>query len=341
MHHSPVPSPPGLTRTQKAAIVVHLLLTEGADPGVSELPPDAQKRLVNALASLRFVDRETLAEIIAEFTRELDVSGLRLPGKMPEILSLLDGAISAEVLAEMAAGLGDAPVAGLGSAAWDAMSRMPGDQLSVFLTSETPEIAAILLSKLPPARAASLLAELEPGRAADIAAAFAGTESVSPEAIARIGMSLGTGAGAAPSKGFDTPPVERVGAILNAATSGARGDILASLDASAPDFAARVRGAVFSWENIPERIDPSDMPAVLREVDSKTIVAALAQAPEGDVSTYILTAISPRLADQYRLEIEDRGKVDASESEEAQATIAAAVRTMEASGKLSFKSPEE
>ena len=80
---------------------------------------------------------------------------------------------------------------------------------------------------------------------------------------------------------------------------------------------------------------------VLREVDSKTIVAALAQAPEGDVSTYILTAISPRLADQYRLEIEDRGKVDASESEEAQAIIAAAVRTMEASGKLSFKSPEE
>lgn len=329
-----------LTRTQKAAVVVHLLLSEGADPGISELPEDAQRRLVAALVSLRFVDRGTLSDVIAEFAGALDADGLRLPSSMVEVLTLLDGRISPDLLSEFSA---EAPegIGGLGTGAWTALGAMPPEQLMPILDSETPEVCAILLSKLSPKRAADLLAQMEPGRAATVTAAFAGTEQVPPDVISRIGMSLGRAAASRPVKGFDTPPVDRVGAILNAATSGDRANLLESLENSSPDFAARVRGAVFSWENISERVDARDLPRVLREVENDDVVTALASDVDGPVATFVLGAISARLADQIRSEIEDRGEIPLIESEEAQAKIAAAIRDLEAEGAISFTSPDE
>lgn len=334
-------SPHTLTRTQKAAVVVHLLLSEGADPGIADLPEDIQRRLVKALASLKFVDQTTLAEVVMEFTGELDASGLRLPGALPDALELLDGKISAELLSEFSADMPEGANGNLGAGAWGALNDTPPEDLLPLLDSETPEVCAILLSKLPPTRAANILALMEESRAADITAAFAGTEMVPPDVVARIGMSLGRAVAAKPQSGFELTPVARVGAILNSATSGQRDTLMASLDEAAPDFAARVRGAVFSWENIAERINPSDLPRILREVDGAQVITALSGDVDGPVGKFILGSISGRLADQYRNEIEDMGAVKADEIEEAQGSIAAAIRELEGKGEISFVAPED
>ena len=330
-----------LTPSQKAAVIVHLLLSEGADPGVTDLPPALQRRLARALGGLKSVDRGTVAEIVAEFAGQLDGAGLRLPGHLAGALAALDGRIAPEVMAELSAELADGPTDGVGGASWDALGALPPEALRAMLDAETPEVGAVLLSKLPAARAAGVLAQLDRERAAALTAAFAGTETVPPATVARIGLSLGGAVAATPPQAFATDAVARVGAILNAATSGARNAMLDDLDFAAPDFAARVRRAVFSWENIPDRLDPRDVPRVLRAVDNAAVLAAIGLDQEGPVTTFLLGAISPRLAEQMRGELEEVGRPKPDAAEAAQQAIASAVRAMAEKGDITLNAPEE
>ena len=331
-----------LTQGQKAAVIIRLLVNGGADPGIRDLPKEQQRRLVSEMASLRFVDRQTLAETVAEFASELDGIGLHFPRDIDRILATLDGRLSLDVVEALIAETG-ASQRGLGSAAWEVVSALENDVLSDLMAGETPEVCAILLSKLPPTKAALLIGNLQPERADAIAAAFGRTEDVTPEAVSRIGSALGRQSDLRQTPAFDSAAVVRVADILNAATGSVRNALLARLDETDPDFATRVRAAVFSFENIPERLDRRDVPRVLRGVENTVVVTAIAGATEDQkpVCEFILSAISSRLADQLREDANDMGKVTLDQAEEAMGQIVAEIRRMEEAGELSLVSPEQ
>jgi hypothetical protein len=68
-----------LNRKAKAAIVVRLLLNNGADIPLEELPEDSQATLPQQMGNMRVVDRDTLAFVITEFTDELEGISLSFP----------------------------------------------------------------------------------------------------------------------------------------------------------------------------------------------------------------------------------------------------------------------
>lgn len=229
----PTPGRP-LTQGQKAAVIIRLLVNGGADPGISKLPKDQQRRLVREMASLRFVDRRTLAETVAEFASELDGIGLHFPREVDSILATLDGRLSLDVVEAILAEAGG-DVSGLGEAAWAGIASLEDPVIEELMAGETSEICAILLSKLPASKAAALIGRLQPERADEIAVAFGKTEDVTPEAVSRIGNALGRQSDARALAAFDSDSVVRVGNILNAATSAVRTSILDRLDATDPD----------------------------------------------------------------------------------------------------------
>ena len=340
---SPLPAPGGarlrLNRRQKAAIVIHLLVSGGADPGVRDLPADVQRSLVREMAALRFVDHATLAAVVAEFASELDNIGLHFPRDPGRILAALDGRLSLEVIESLTAEFGDDIEAG--DAPWQQVAELDGEALLNLIGDETDEVAAILLSKIPPDRAAELVSKMPEERAHGIAAAFARTEDVGPAAVSRIGLALGRATDAQPRTAFPDDPVSRVGDILNRSTGAVRRGILDSLDASDSEFAARVRAAVFSFENIPDRIDPRDLPKVLKGVDNPTLVTALGgmQSEMGEVVDFILGSISKRLAEQIREEISEAGTIGLEAGEEAAGAIVASIRNLEESGEITLVTP--
>ena len=334
------PSDGPLTRRQKAAVVIHLLVSGGADPGLRDLPPDQQRQLVDDMARLRFIDRGTLADIIAEFSAELDSIGLHFPRDRAKVLALLESQLSLDVVDAMTNELGNAALPGSGP--WTKISELDAAGLKTMIDGESDEVCAVLLSKLPATRAAELMQLLPPERADRIAAAFAKTEDVTPTAVAQIGIALGRERASRKPVAFATDGVQRVGNILNAATSGVRRAILASLEATHPDFAARVRFAVFSFENIADRISPRDLPKVLRGLDGSVIVTALAGAADdmAEVVDFILGSISKRMADQFREEIGERDPPTPEETELAMSEIVAMIRKMEDDGELTLNAPE-
>ena len=77
-----------LTNAEKAAVIVRLLISEGAAPRLTGLSPRQQERLVERMASLAPVDRRTLAAVAQEFAQRLDNLGLTFPGNMAGALEM-------------------------------------------------------------------------------------------------------------------------------------------------------------------------------------------------------------------------------------------------------------
>ncbi|MEP2641507.1 FliG C-terminal domain-containing protein [Roseobacter sp.] len=327
------PPPAKLSRKAKAAIVVRLLLNEGADIPLEDLPEDLQAQLTKQMGSMRLVDRGTLASVVSEFADELDSIGLSFPGGIAGALDSLDGRISKQTAARLRK---EAGVRQYGDP-WARLRDMSTDKLLPVLENESIEVAAVLLSKIDVPRAAELLGQLPGPKARRITYAVSQTSAVTPDAVDRIGLSLMTQLDAKPLSAFDTGPVERVGAILNSAQTVTRDDVLEGLDEADAGFADLVRKAIFTFGNIPKRIASRDIPRVVRELEQEILVTALAGAEAAgmkDSAEFILENMSGRMADQLREEIGDREKVKQAECEEAMAEIVAKIREMESSGEL-------
>ena len=119
--------------------------------------------------------------------------------------------------------------------------------------------------------------------------------------------------------------------------------MLTGLDETDASFAGQVRKAIFTFTHIPERIDPRDIPKIVRGVDQPILVTALAAAKGADAATvdFILANISQRLAGSLRDEIEAAGTVKDKDGEAAQGAVVMAIRTLEAAGDLALVTGEE
>ena len=335
---APVPAvgsgmPMNLSRSAKAAIVVRLLVNEGADIPLEELPEELQAKLTHQMGSMRTVDRSTLSSVVEEFTQQVESIGLSFKGGIAGAIEALDGKISKQTADRLRK---EAGVRKYGDP-WARLRQLGTEKLLPVLETESTEVAAVLLSKLDVKRAAELLGQLPGPEARRITYAVSQTSAVTPEAVDRIGLSLAAQLDAEPISAFDSGPVERVGAILNSTTTTTRDDVLEGLDETDAGFAELVRRAIFTFANIPQRIAARDIPRVVRGLDQEVLLTALAGAEDAGMkpsADFILENMSGRMADQLREEMQDRGKVKATEMEEAATQIVQVIRDMEASGDL-------
>jgi len=332
---------PALSGRQKAAIIVRLLLADGAQLPLSALPEHLQAALTEQMGSMRLVDRETMIAVIDEFYHELDSVGLSFPGGIDGAISMLDGHISttaASRLRRLASASGKADP-------WERVAAQDPDRLLPVLQDESAEVGAVMLSKLSVARAAALLERLPGERARRLAQAMSRTSRVDPETVRRIGLALAAQLESQPPRAFETGPVERVGAILNSAPAVTRDSVLDGLTQSDPAFAEEVRRAIFTFAHIPARVPARAVAVVLRAVAQDVLIAALSGAsasggPEAASAEFLLANISQRMADSLREAMGENGPVAPRAGEEAMAAVVAAIRRLEEEGALTLLAPD-
>ncbi len=338
---APAPASARLTRQQKAAIIVRFLLKEGADISLSDLPDEMQAQLTTQMGSMRYVDRGTLADVVAEFAGELEAMGLTFPKGVAGALNTLDGRISPQTAARLKK---EAGVRQFGDP-WEQVRNAETEALLDIVHTESVEVSAVLLSKLDVMRAAELMGELPGQTARRVALAMSQTGAVTPDAVDRIGLSLAAQLHNVPETAFDEGPVERVGAILNYATSLTRDDVLTGLDEEDEGFAALVRKAIFTFANIPQRLKASDVPKVTRDVDQAILVLALAAAGKGEdtapAAEFIIANLSKRMAEALREEITEQGPFKPKDGEAAMTQVINAIRKLEANGEITLEVPED
>ena len=332
---------PVVSPREKAAIIVRLLLAEGAPLKISGLPEDMQTALAAQMGKMRRVDRTTLQDVVAEFLGELEEVGLSFPGGLEGALGLMDGHISANAatrLRRMNGGNSSVDP-------WERLVNVPVAVLAVALEEESVEVAAVVLSKLPIQKAAELLGRLPGARARAVAYAVSLTGNIDPDTVRRIGMSIAAQVDQQPIKAFEADPGERVGAILNIAAALTRDDVLKGLQETDAGFAELVRKSIFTFEHIKARLAPRDVPKLVRVVDQPLLVTALAAAQgnpgQAESAEHILANLSQRMTQSLKEEIAARGKIKDKDGEEAMSAIVTAIRQLEGSGELVLVTPED
>lgn len=326
-------APETLSGRQKAAIIVRLLLDEGVDVPLSALPEHLQAALTEQFGNMRLVDRATLTAVIKEFAERIEAVGLAFPGGIDGALSMLNGRISTTA----AMRLRRLATAGSKTDPWERIATLETERLVPLLEDESPEVGAVVLSKLSVATAADLLERLPGDKARRVAYAIARTNDVDPETVRRIGVAIAARIDAQPPRAFDPPAAERIGAILNVSPAQTREHILDDLTQTDADLGDAVRRAIFTFADIPRRIRARDIPRVLRLVEQPQLVAALslAQARGGadaEAAEAILSNMSQRMADALRDEIAERGTIRTKDGEAAMNAIVGEIRTLVENG---------
>lgn len=332
--------PRRLSSREKAAVVVRLLLNEGADIPLEELPDPLQEKLTHQLGQMGLVDRVTLAAVAREFADALDGVGLSFPHGLAGALDAVNGRIAPATAARLRKVAG---VRQIGDP-WLRLREVPPQELAEMAGAESTEVAAVMLSKLETATAAQVLGHLPGPTARRITYAVSKTANVTPEAVERIGWSLAAQLDQRPTPAFRDGPGARVGAILNQSAAETREGLLNALDEEDADFASVVRQSIFIFSHIPTRIQPRDVPAILRGVEQLVLVTAFAGAASDEdqaAAEYILSNISTRMADNLREEMAERGKVKQTEAEEAMTQIVIAIRALLDEGAITLIETDE
>lgn len=329
----------GLSRKQKAAIMVRFLLSEGADLDFRALPDSLQAELTRQIGEMRLVDRETLAEVVAEFAGQLEQIGVTFPHDLAGALTILDGRIHPRTAARLRSQAGVRQYAD----PWDRIRAMTAEALIPIFETEATEIAAVVMSKLEVPHAAEVLSLLPGDRARRITYAMSKTGAVTPDTVDRIGLSLAAQLDARPERAFEDGPEKRVGAILNISSSETRNDLLLALEDEDQEFASRVRKTIFTFKDIPARISPMDVAKFTRAVDQSDLVVALAYANQdnlGAVVDFILENLASRMADALRDEISEAGTIKPKSGEDAMTAVILAIRQLADAGELEMSAED-
>ncbi|WP_298847556.1 FliG C-terminal domain-containing protein [uncultured Ruegeria sp.] len=332
--------PRDLTNRQKAAVVVRLLLNEGAELPLEELPDDLQETLTHQLGQMGLVDRVTLGAVAQEFSDALDNVGLAFPHGLAGALDAVNGKIAPTTAARLRKVAG---VRQIGDP-WQRLRDIPVEDLAAMAQAESTEVAAVMLSKMDTAQAAQMLGHMPGPVARRITYAVSKTANVTPEAVERIGWSLAAQLDQRPAQAFNEGPGARVGAILNQSAAATRDNLLNALDEDDADFADLVRQSIFTFAHIANRITARDVPAILREVEQPVLVTALTGAVTDDDKAsvdFLLANISSRMADNLRQEISERGRVKQAEAEDAMTQIVGAIRALVDAGTIALIDDDE
>ena len=322
-----------INHRKKAAIVVSLLLQNGADMPLSQLPGDLQTDLTHQMAQLRLVDQKTLKAVIDEFTRELNSIGLSASGGLESTLTLLEGKISKSTINQLRKDAGVQLVAN----PWARIKALKTSDLLPFVQNESVEVSAVIMSKLDVQKAAEILSQLPGDQARSISYAISMTYNVTPASMDRIGQSLIAQMDNQPERVFEKSPAERIGMILTVTSQKIREEVLSGLGKTNQAFADMVRQSVFTFDDISERLSAKDIPQIIRSIDHEDLVKGLSHAKtqnSSDTVDFIISSLPKRLGETLLEDIESLSAIAPKDGEQAINRLIGSLQSMLAKGEL-------
>ncbi len=331
-----VPIDTPISKQHKAAILLSVLMKAGATPNLDDIATGSLKGIVDIMASFGEVDRRTVDLVILEFLSELQDFGLSMRGDLEDTLASLKGHVSEKALEKIRKAYVRSPSVDV----WVRVASADATQLQACLDSEHLQVAATVLSKIPSTLAAQVLGTMEPARARETMLAIINSRKISADVIELIGQSISESMfnENAPSA-FTETPVERAGNIMNFAQSDIRDRLMQDFTENDPDTAEKIRKVMFTFADIPARVQPRDVSAITRTVDPEILLRALKNAPTE--AEFILSSLSTRIAEQLREELSELEAVKKMDGEAAMNELIVGIRELESSGEITLITEDE
>ncbi|MDD3800103.1 MAG: FliG C-terminal domain-containing protein, partial [Novosphingobium sp.] len=291
------------------------------------------KVLGERMCALGEIEPSMIARTVEDFLARTDRVGMPAADRAKQVETLMTGAVG-----EMKAGnlmRSILPPASRKQSSLELVKWLDVDTIATLIEGEHPQVIAVLLIQLDPQVAAKVLHSLEAQAQSEVVHRIATLGGVSPEALSMLEQVLeqkiAQNQTALPLQlGGPTDAAE----IINKSGKSVEKQIMTRLAKVDRVLARQIEAEMFRFEHL-FVLDSQSMGALLREVESETLVDALKGIGESE-REYFFAAMSARAADGVRDEIDARGRVKMAEVEAAQKDVIDVARRLAADGTIAF-----
>jgi flagellar motor switch protein FliG len=317
------------TGLENAAILLMSLGEEEAAEVFKHLAPKEVQRLGETIARTKAVTRDRVESVMDSFEKIAASEHLLVADSNEYVKSVLRRALGedkANLLIDRI--LQGSDVTGIESLKW-----MDPGSVAELLRNEHPQIVAAILVHLDFDQAAEVLKLFTERQRNEVMVRIATLDGIQPAALRDLNEVMSKVlAGGDRSKKSSLGGVKTAAEILNMLGSAAETSVLDFVREADNDLAQKIMDNMFTFDDV-EKIDDKGIQALMKEVQSESLVIALKGATPA-LREKIFKNMSSRAAETLREDLESRGPVRLSEVEAEQKEMLKTVRRLVDEGQI-------
>ena len=314
---------------EKAAILLMSLGEEEAAAVFKHLAPKEVQKLGETIARLKSVTRERVDFVLDDFSK---ISGERstlvddTDAYISSVLRKALGDDKANLLLDRI--LQGSDVSGIEGLKW-----MDAASVGELLRSEHPQIVAAILVHLDPEQAAGVLKTFSERQRNEVLVRVATLDGIQPSALQDLNEVMSKVlAGSDKIRKASLGGAKTAAEMLNLLGTSLETSVLDYIREADNELAQKIMDNMFTFDDL-ERIDDKGIQALLKEIQSESLVIALKGAQPG-LRDKIFRNMSTRAAETLREDLEARGPVRVSDVEGEQKEMLKIVRRLTEEGQI-------
>ena len=309
-----------------------LLLSVGEEEAAQVmkfLSPKEVQKIGQAMTKLEGITRDRIEQVLDAFHASAERQTSIGTNNDEYIRSVLVRALGDD----KAAMLLDRIVSGGDASGIESLKLIDAQSVAELIRNEHPQIIASILVHLERDHASAVLAHLEEKTRNDVVLRIATLDSIQPNALRELNdvlASLLSGGEHVRKKALGG--IRTAAEMLNYLATSVESQVLDAVKEHDSELAQKIIDEMFVFENLLE-VDDRGIQALLREVQSESLIVALRGAPEA-LREKIFKNMSQRAAEMLRDDLEAKGPVRVAEVEAEQKEILKIVRRMAEEGTI-------
>jgi flagellar motor switch protein FliG len=314
---------------ENAAILLMSLGEVEASEVFKHLAPKEVQRLGETIARMKAVTRDRVEKVIDDFEKVAASESMLVADNNEYVKSVLRRALGedkANLLIDRILQGND--ITGIESLKW-----MDAQSVAELLRNEHPQIVAAILVHLDFDQAADVLKLFNERQRNEVMVRIATLDGIQPQALRDLNEVMSKVlAGGDRSKKSSLGGVKTAAEILNMLGSAVETSVLDFVREADNDLAQKIMDNMFTFDDV-EKIDDKGIQALMKEVQSESLVIALKGATPA-LRDKIFKNMSTRAAETLKEDLESRGPVRLSEVEAEQKEMLKIVRRLVDEGQI-------
>ena len=314
---------------ENAAILLMSLGEVEASEVFKHLAPKEVQRLGETIARMKAVTRDRVEKVIDDFEKVAASESMLVADNNEYVKSVLrraPGEDKANLLIDRILQGND--ITGIESLKW-----MDAQSVAELLRNEHPQIVAAILVHLDFDQAADVLKLFNERQRNEVMVRIATLDGIQPQALRDLNEVMSKVlAGGDRSKKSSLGGVKTAAEILNMLGSAVETSVLDFVREADNDLAQKIMDNMFTFDDV-EKIDDKGIQALMKEVQSESLVIALKGATPA-LRDKIFKNMSTRAAETLKEDLESRGPVRLSEVEAEQKELLKIVRRLVDEGQI-------
>ena len=314
---------------EDSAILLMSLGEEEAAEVFKHLAPKEVQKLGETIARLKTVPRERVDVVLAKFTAVAAAQHMLVNDTDEYVKNVLRKALGED----KASLLLDRILQGTDTTGIESLKWMDPNSVAELLRNEHPQIVAAILVHLDADQCSSILKELSERQRNEVLVRIATLDGIQPAALKDLNEVMSKVlAGGEKMRKTSLGGVKAAAEMINMMGSSIETAVLDYIREADNELAQKIMDNMFTFDDL-EKIDDKGIQALMKEVQSESLVIALKGATP-EMREKVFRNMSARASETLREDLESRGPVRVSEVEAEQKEMIKTVRRLVDEGQI-------